>query len=386
MTAPKRRATRDVEVARDPDSIRQEPSAIDPNKPPKGFVLNPGFPLFPRQRWPWIKDGFEPNYVRVYKIVEGQPCLAEWFKGDPASVDLDLIARMWGRGTYRVQLMSDANEEHGIERLFQNSKLIVERGPSNLPFPGPNRSPDELLRAAEQDVDEDDDEDDGNAMASAVAQAQAQINAAAQGGQPAGQAPAIGPFAGANRNQPPQQQKSSVLEMIAALTPLGVAAAGALAAFMEKSESREARREERMMTLLLGRQAAPPPPAPNDGLTEILKLMISQQMSAMNRAPSQTDMVSAITSEIRREIGRGNGGQSGLTVAQLQEAMGFLQKMPQKEDGGGGGGIDIGTLLAALGPILPTLLKLLGPGGAPDMPPQQQQVGGYPPPGALPPQ
>lgn len=385
MTAPKRRATRDVEVTRDPDTIRQETPAIDPDKPPKGFVLNPGFPLFPRQRWPWIKDGFEPNYVRVYKIVEGQPCLAEWFRGDPSSVDLDLIARLWGRGTYRVQLMSDANEEHGIERLFQNSKLIVERGATNLPFPGPDRSPAELLRAAEQD-DEEEEDDDGDAVAAAVAQAQAQINVAGQGGQPAGPTSPGGFLGGINRNQPPQQ-KSSMLEMITALTPLGVAAAGALAAFMEKSESREARREERMMTLLLGRQTAPPPPAPNDGMTEILKLMISQQMAASNRAPSQTDMVTAITDGIRREIGRGNGGQSGLTVAQLQEAMGFLQKMPQKEEGGGGG-LDIGALLGALGPILPSLLKLLGPAGADaagGQVMQQPQMSGFPP-GALPPQ
>ena len=119
--------------------------------------------MFPREKFPWMKAKYEPKYVRVHKIVLGQELLAEWpsgpFRGNPESTTLELLAELWGKGTYKVELMSAATDDHGIYRIFQNT-IEVEEGDDDLPFPGPDRSAKVLAEDGEEG--DDDDDDNGN--------------------------------------------------------------------------------------------------------------------------------------------------------------------------------------------------------------------------------
>ena len=153
---------------RPPRKVVVDPTAgddvpINGKNCPQDSKPSPGYPMFPREKFPWMKAKYEPKYVRVHKIVLGQELLAEWpsgpFRGNPESTTLELLAELWGKGVYKVELMSAATDDHGIYRIFQNT-IEVEEGDDDLPFPGPDRSAKVLAEDGEEG--DDDDDDDGN--------------------------------------------------------------------------------------------------------------------------------------------------------------------------------------------------------------------------------
>lgn len=127
-------------------------------------ITSPGFPLFPSEspRFRYIKKGLKPSHVIVFKLDEsGQAIPCEWYEGDPNGATRESLERMWGQGTYKVELISEASNTHEPEVIFSNPSVKITKGPRDLPFPGERRSVEEL---AEEEGDEsehgDDDEDD----------------------------------------------------------------------------------------------------------------------------------------------------------------------------------------------------------------------------------
>ncbi len=397
--------TRKAVLAEEPEEIAA--AAVDDEfgagepETRKGHYKSPGFPLFPSKVYRWIKMGYEPNYVRIYKICGGQRVLAEWFQGDPQATSVELLSELWGRGRYVAMLMCTSDGEHGIERIFQNSHVLVEVGSKDLPFPGKDRSPENLADNDEDDEDgEGDDDSDkdrdkdkdkdkhdeelprsrrfglGERMSSMDRPIFSRDRDNSDEPMPdVGHRPAFIP----NRVPPAPAPvpppvvappKPTISEIISVGTPIAVALASAWGSYASSRAAAEERAQtsrDNMMMAMMTRSSGG-----GSELTEIRNLLREQRSAPADSALAA--QVQALTAEVSRMRERGG---SGLNVDQLTQAMSFLEKIGagQSPESAAGGSDFLGSLMKNLAPALPAILQLLrsGAGGAGAQQPQQMQ-------------
>lgn len=406
-----RRQPRSVEIASSQDESKKQTS----DGCPDGYYNNPGFPLFPAegdQRW--IRSGRDPSYVRIYKIIKGQPVLAEWFHGDPNATTAEVISGLWGKGTYKVQLMSSATPQRGIERIFQNT-IEVDFGAERRPFPGRDRSPKKLANHGNAPVaDDNDDDDDGEQLQPDERQPEEpeetgddeQELDAAPGEEylseedafrmwrerrerqrrPSTAASLFGPrsmfqpppaAAPAPQPAPAAPTGKSTVELIAVAAPVIASFTTMITAMMSDRAAREeraAQQQQNMMLAFMGR---------GDKITE--KMLEVSARPAAGIDPHVVETLASIKSELATLKSRGGGSHSGGGdgLDQIEKTLNLLDKIKgpqetqQPEPNGG-----LGAILQQLGPMLPSIMALLSQQPQPQQPQLQQPQLQQPPPPA----
>ena len=93
-----------------------------------------GLPCFPEKLYPTVRvDCGEPSHIRVKKSLDGAVITCDR-RYEPETFRLETIEKYWGKGTYILELYSDASTGQCIRLLYRTYE--EEEGEENLPFPG----------------------------------------------------------------------------------------------------------------------------------------------------------------------------------------------------------------------------------------------------------
>lgn len=342
---------------------------------PQNTYRSPGYPLFPSAKFPNIKRGFIPSHVRVFKIMLGQPVAAEWFKGDPKKTDQEVFAKLWGGGSYKVEMVSKADDQHSPEVLFTNH-IEVEGTEDEKPFPGADRGPKSLADASDGDGDGDGDPlyeseqeqaqdapSSGTRVAASfqVPRPQPQYQQPQQPQYQQPQQPQYQP------QQPQYQQPQTAmglqgdgfppLPQLPGMAGQVVMVVGVLSPFLkmfwdgqkedrrlaQAREDRLAKESHDMMMLMFNKQ--------QDHQQEVVKLASG---SAGSTQSAEVAALRAELSALRDQ--RVRDGAGGGELAQLEKALAFADKFADRIGGKEGGG---GDVLASLLKGLPDIAKIV---------------------------